>query len=237
MNQIRYSYNGHDEIRLYIPDSVFSPTDTTAALIQAVESHVEGPGKLLDLGCGSGVTGIVLNKIGLVNDALYASDVSVDAVKCAEENARFHNCQIVAKCGSLLEPWEGEEFDYIVDDISGVAEEVAKVSPWFHNVPCQSGPDGSILVTKVITESPDYLNKGGALFFPVISLSNVNQILSVARDTFSHVERLSRKEWPLPKDMYQHMPLLRKLQAESRIELDERFGMVICYTEVFLARM
>ena len=107
------------------------------------------------------------------------------AVNCARDNAKLHQCPIDAKCGALLEPWEGETFDYIVDDVSGVAEEAARLSPWFKAVPCQSGPDGTSLVTEVINKAPAYLKKGGSIFFPVVSFSNVNKIVKTTNVTQS----------------------------------------------------
>ena len=57
------------------------------------------------------------------------------------------------------------QFDYIIDDVSGISEEIAKISPWFKNVPCTSGIDGTDLVVSVLKEAPKYLKKNGKIFF------------------------------------------------------------------------
>jgi len=223
------------EVLMNLGNGVFIPTGTTKSLIKAVSGYVRKPGKLLDLGAGSGVIGLSLYLKGLVKTPFYTSDLSEHAIECMEKNATLYNLPLVIKRGSLFEPWENEKFDYIVDDISGIAEEVAKISPWYNNVPCQSGVDGTSLVVEVVQKAPEHLNAGGLFFFPVISLSNVNKIIKAAHDNFSHVERLIHEEWPLPGEMKQHLGTLRRLKEEGHIEFDEKFGMVVYYTDVYVA--
>jgi len=231
----KFKIDSNREIELAVPKGVFVPTGTTYALFKAVCSHVSRPGKMLDLGCGSGVVGIALHQIGLVNSPLYASDLSEQAVECIINNAVLHHCPIVAKCGSLLDPWKNESFDYIVNDVSGIAEEAAKFSPWFNDVPCESGTDGISLVVEVIRKAPSCLNAAGLFFFPVISFSNVKKILTAVCDKFSHVKLLNHKEWPLPKEMYQHLTALKKLKKEGHIHFKEKYGMVIYFTDIYVA--
>ena len=57
----------------------------------------------------------------------------------------------------------------------------------------------------------------------------------MAQDSFSHVKKLSHTEWPLPKEMYAHLGLLKKLQAEDHIQFIEKFGMVLYFTDVYVA--
>jgi hypothetical protein len=57
----------------------------------------------------------------------------------------------------------------------------------------------------------------------------------VAKENFSVVSRVGRQDWPLPVELNMHMPLLQKLNAEGSIKLEEKFGMLLCYTEVYCA--
>ena len=234
-SEIKFSIGNDKEIGLISAPGVFTPNATTNLLIQAVKSRITKPANLLDLGCGTGVVGIALHLQGLINSPLCASDLSASAVLCSRENLKRYGCAAEVRGGSLFEPWQGKKFDVIVDDISGIAQGVADVSPWFQGVPCDTGKDGTDLVVEIIRNAPKHLNDGGSFFFPVLSLSNVDMLLQKARENFATVERVGRQDWPLPAELKVHMPLLRKLSAEGSIKLEEKFGMVLCYTEVYFA--
>jgi len=233
--QYKFKIDEGNELDITIPCNVFTPTGTTDVLFNAAKNNINVSAKVVDLGCGSGVVGLSLFKAGKVDPPLYASDLSNEAVECVKQNAIACNCPVVARSGSLFEPWQGEKFDYIVNDISGVAQEVAQLSDWFKNVLCNSGVDGTDLVVEVIKKAPEHLNPQGRLFFPIVSFSRKKKILETARNNFTEVECLAHQEWPLDKNMYQHIEVLKRLKERGHIEFVEKFGMVIWFTEVYVA--
>ena len=234
-SEIKFLLDPEREITLATAPGVFTPTTTTNLLIQAVQKSISGKHTLLDLGCGTGVVGLSLYNHGLVKPPLYASDLSVSAVQCSRKNFDRYGCQAEVLGGSLFEPWKGKKFDVIVDDISGVAEDVAIVSPWFEGIPVETGRGGTDLIVDIIRNAPNYLVDGGLFFFPVLSLSNADLLLEEAKKVFNNVELVSRLEWPLPAELKPHLTLLRTLASEGNIKLQERFGMIVCYTEIYCA--
>ena len=227
--EIKFSLGPDREVELAFAPGVFTPNTTSTLLTQAVKNTLSEPATLLDLGCGTGVVGLALHFQGLIKSPLYASDLS------SRVNFARYDCPAEVRNGSLFEPWQGKKFDVIVDDISGIAQSVADVSPWFQGVPCDTGEDGVDLVVEIIRKAPHHLNKGGRFFFPVLSLSNVDKLLQVAKECFGTVEQTGRQNWPLPVELKPYLPLLRKLHAEGSIKLEEKFGMVLCYTEAYCA--
>ena len=231
-----YTFKNNDiekSVELTQSEGVFSPTDTTKILVRSVINAINSPKKILDLGCGSGVVGLLLWKFGLVNDCLYLSDVSESAVKNAIENCRLNNCKSVVKAGAIYEPWRGEKFDVIVDDVSGISQAVAKKSPWFENVPCVSGEDGTILTIEVLKKSRNHLTEKGVLFFPVISLSNCTKIKEEAEKYYTNVELVGRVDWPLPSELTAEPDFLKEQHEKNNIELVSKFGMYLGYTEIY----
>ena len=230
-----FAVNKNCEIAVELNENVFKPTGTSEELVKAVSEQIEKPGKLLDLGCGSGVVGIALYKSGKVLSKLYASDVSKEAIALLKNNARKNNVKCDIREGNIYDPWSGEKFDYIIDDISGISEEIAKISPWFKKISCKSGADGTSLVIKAITDAPLYLVEGGKFFFPVLSLSNVKKIISHAHTVFQNVNRISYRTWFLPEDIKKHKYLLEKLKNKGYVDYEEKFGLILWYTCVYVA--
>ena len=112
------------KFNLYIPKTVFQPTATTNFLIEQTLKKIKKPLKVLDLGCGSGVIGIILGKILNFNREIYASDASLNAVKIARKNFKKFKIKNITKHGNLFSPWSGEKFDIIINDVSGVSSAI-----------------------------------------------------------------------------------------------------------------
>ena len=233
--EIKFRISHDKEVELMAAAGLFIPTATTSILIQSIRDTISTPVNLLELGCGTGVVGIALHLQGLIQIPLYASDLSESAVKCSRDNFKRYGCSAEVRTGSLFEPWQDQKFDVIVDDISGIARDIAVVSPWFQGIPCDTGSDGTDLILEILRDAPQHLNEGGRFFFPVLSLSNGDKILQVANENFGIVSRVGRQDWPLPAELKMHTPLLRRLNAEGSIKLEEKFGMLLCYTEVYCA--
>ncbi len=234
---ISFSSKTGKEIKLISASGVFTPNKTTELLLSAVNKTISKPSKILDLGCGTGAVGLSIWFDGLAKEPVCASDLSVPSVNCSQENFKVNGCIADVRCGNLFEPWLDEKFNVIIDDISGISQDVASVSPWFKGgVPCDTGSDGTNLVVDILQNASKHLVEDGSLFFPVLSLSNVELILKAAHENFNKVDLIERQDWPLPKELEIHMPLLKKLSEKGDIVLEERFGMMLCYTEVYLAR-
>ena len=214
---------------------VFEPTGTSTEIAKAVCNHIISPGKTLDLGCGSGVVGLALAKSKKIKGKLYASDLSKDAVKFLKINADRYDIDVDVRSGSIFDPWKDEKFDYIIDDISGVAKRIADISPWFKETACDAGEDGSSLVIDAIKKSPNYLYPNGKFFFPILSLSNSDIILTKANEVYKNVEKLSSHKWRIPEDMMSHQKELFKLKKEKKIYFEEKYGWLLWSTDVYVA--
>jgi ribosomal protein L11 methyltransferase len=90
--------------------------ETTMMCAQFLETYVCSGMKILDIGCGSGILGIIALKLGAKN--CFSVDIEANAVKVTQENAKLNNVydkmEIVR--GDLLEVVNGS-FDIITANI------------------------------------------------------------------------------------------------------------------------
>jgi ribosomal protein L11 methylase PrmA len=219
---------------------VFSPNLTSELLVKSAIQETNSlivdkkNYKLLDLGSGGCHVGVqVAKSLGL--SQIYSSDLDVATLEVAENAAKVSAIKIDHRIGDLLMPWAEEKFDIIIDDVSGVSQPIAEISPWFQGVPCSSGECGTLLVQRVLKEANKHLTTKGSIIFPVISLSAGHKIISTAKENFKNVKLLQRMEWPLPKSMLKFKNILDENKENENIFYREQFGMIICYTEIYLA--
>ena len=225
------------KLKLFISDKVFKPTATTEFLVRDALLKIKKPIDILDLGCGTGVVGILVSKLLKNKNKVYASDVSNEAIKIAKKNFKMHKCNFELKKGTLLNPWKKKKFDLIINDVSGISQIIAKKSKWFKNVPCNSGADGTKLTLKIINSSSSHLNKNGAIIFPIISLSNSNKIFSNLKKKFKNFKVLSSNFWFLPDDLNIYKKKLLEMRKKKIINFDIKFGKIICNTKIIYAKI
>src|SRR2546425_1422837 len=155
------------------PD-VFHPTSTTVLLLRAARRALADgppPRTVLDLGCGSGIVGVVLAKLLPPITHVCASDLSAAAVRLARHNAARNGVAVDCRRGSLFEPWPGERFDMIVDDVAGGLEPVAPASRG--DPPGGAGgarQGGTRWVPAVLERGPKLLAPGGRAGVPRVTV-------------------------------------------------------------------
>ena len=98
------------------------------------------------------------------NFDLFASDLASSSIKIIKDNANTNKCDVKVKKGNLFNPWKNQKFDFIINDVSGVAEKIAQISPWFKFTSCKSGKDGTKLTLKVLGGKKIFKRKWSYMF-------------------------------------------------------------------------
>lgn len=221
MNLLNSNVAGYD-IALHTEPAVFKPTLTTSLLTEQVLLAGVRSRTVLDLGCGAGPISIALALAGAKH--VVASDLMPLACELARRNAALNQVsdKIEVVQGDLFEPVFGRKFDVIVDDVSGVAEEVARISSWFPPSVPLGGTDGSKLTIKMLSSASQYLNEGGQLFFPVLSLSNSAAIVSASKQVFGNRLTVAiRKAIPFNHELRMNVGTLLQLRENGVIQFEQ----------------
>ncbi|SDK52528.1 Methyltransferase domain-containing protein [Maridesulfovibrio ferrireducens] len=227
----------YEETIVDVHEGSFFPTETSKLIIKYLKEQKDLYGSsLLDLGCGCGIVSLVLKRLGF-SGPVHASDISESAVANALENFKKYDLEMTGKAGSMFDPWKSMSFDLIVDDVSGIAESIAKISPWFGtSISCDSGSDGTELTTQIIRNSPSYLKDGGRLIFPILTLSNYPKIIDAAEEIFEEVKLVNKQSFQFPLDLAaKHKDVLEKAIETKDIIVDYKFGMYIWETRIYEA--
>jgi methylase of polypeptide subunit release factors len=212
--------SGYD-IKIKTSPETFSPTLTTKLL--AKNAVVPVNGTVLDLGCGVGAIAIVAALQGA--SAVTAADIMPEACRLAGINAELNGVadRVTVICSNLFASVEDRQFDAIVNDVSGVADEIARISPWYPPSIPTGGQDGADMIVPMLRDAPSHLSPHGVLYFATGSISNVARTLSAANDAFSgNVELLEEVDVPFPKEFVQNMDTMFRLQREGILDFKTR---------------
>ena len=205
--------------KLAVRPGVFSPTTTSRTLADALEIRPDDT--VVDVGCGSGVLAFVAAKLGARK--VYGCDLSAPAVEAARRNAERLGLQDVCEFrqGNLLEPVRDVRASVVIGDVSGIPDELAKVSGWFEDVPA-GGPTGAELPRRLLETLGDTLERGGRLYLPTGTLQDENAIISAARKIFGdNMEQVLEREFPLP-DLVAKAQATARLMKEGLLNLHKR---------------
>ena len=81
------------------------------------------------------------------------SDISKDAIIISKKNEKANKIDVSNVDffkSNIFSNFDKQKFDIIINDISGISESVAKISPWFKNIPCSSGINGTVLTLRFL---------------------------------------------------------------------------------------
>ncbi len=234
-NTIEFMACGHT-LNLHVSDHAFMPNMVTQKLAESAEII---PGStVLDLGCGVGPIGILAAKQGA--GQVDAIDVVPQAIECARKNIKLNNVAdlVTVYHGDLFAPVGNKRYDIIINDVSGIQEQVSRISPWYPDSVPSGGDDGTEVVLRMMEESRHHLNSGGSLYFATSSLSNVPRILDKARAVYGDVaEQLKTVSVPFCKELNDAVDTLKKLQEQGKIAFEQRRSRYLWNLDIFRVRV
>ena len=228
-----YHFGGYD-VEMEINDTVFQPTLTSRLLAQVFK--IPEGSRVLDLGCGAGVLAIIAALKGASH--VHAVDVMEQARPLVEANARRNGVadRVVASSGDLFQPVGAQRFDVIVSDVSGVVDEVSRLSPWYPDSIPTGGHDGADQIVRMLDSVREHLNPQGVLYFPTGTISNIPRTLEAAQRAFgAQVELMEQIEVPFCAEFKENMDVMTRLRAEGLIDFTARRSRYVWTMEIYRA--
>ncbi|MBQ4436181.1 MAG: peptide chain release factor N(5)-glutamine methyltransferase [Clostridia bacterium] len=155
---------------LAVSPAALIPRADTECLCEAALAVLKPGMRVLDLCTGTGALAIALKKHCPGADVC-ASDLSVDALALARENAVRNGADVRFFSGDLFTPLRGERFDLIVSnppyiprgELPGLQAEV-RFEP---DIALDGGEDGLDFYRRIAAEAPEHLNRNGWLMLEI----------------------------------------------------------------------
>ena len=169
---------GHREfygLDFVVTPDVLVPRQETEFLVEAVLAYARNNGNhaltIADIGTGSGCIAVALAS-HLPNATVYATDVSREALRVADENVRRHGLarRIHLRHGNLFEALDGP-VDVVVSNPPYLSsDEATDLPPDVQHEPSvalDGGSDGMDVLRRLIAGARQYLNPRGLLAFEI----------------------------------------------------------------------
>lgn len=166
--------------RFEVNQHTLIPRPETEQLVELALKYIQnlqlqtGNLQLIDVGTGSGCITISL-ALALPQATIYATDVSVEALKVAKANAtRLSVTNVVFLTGSLLEPLQGrtepKSMDIIVANLPYISDSEfqqlpANVRDFEPELALRSGSDPDVLNRQLVEQAQTWLKPGGLLAY------------------------------------------------------------------------
>lgn len=214
--------------------AVFTPNLTSKLIVKTIKEIGSTQNcHILEVGCGSGwITEQIAAEFHVRNAKFFLSDVSKEAIEIAQVKLQTCVPNAVFRVGSGLEPWVGSKFDLIINDVAGISDAIAEISPWYVGVPCDAGDDGLANTREILSDVNKQLKNKGCYVTPVISLANAIEHRKLLESIFDSVKYLHRVWWPIPEEIVNHASILDDMEKNFGIETQEKYGKRLAYTEV-----
>lgn len=158
---------GHQEFygrQFIVTPDVLIPRPETETLIEQLDTLQPKPNqKLLDIGTGSGAIAITA-KLQFPQLQVHACDISPQALKIAETNAKKHHANITFIHQGLLHN-DSNAYDIIIANLPYVSPQWQR-SPETNHEPSLAlfaQDNGQALIKQLLTQAPSHLATGGYL--------------------------------------------------------------------------
>jgi release factor glutamine methyltransferase len=156
-------------------ENVYEPAEDSFLFAENLQVKVGA--RVLDMGTGSGILGILAAKNAI---EVLSVDVNPHAIRCAKQNARQNHTQgnMNFVQGDLFAPLnEIEKFDLILFNAPYLPSEAGEEDTWLGRA-WAGGATGRQIIDRFISLAPAHLKVNGMILLMQSNLANVEETLS-----------------------------------------------------------
>lgn len=173
------------KLNFYVNEDVLIPQPDTEILVEKVleickKEHKEGPIKILDLCTGSGAIAISIKKY-IDNAEVIATDISDNALKVAEKNAKINNVEIKFIKSDMFENID-DKYDIIVSNPPYIEKNILKTLPkdvqYEPALALDGGIDGLDFYRKIAKNAHKHIKMNGYLVLE-IGYNQKNSVIKI----------------------------------------------------------
>lgn len=182
-------------LKLFLHPDVYEPSDDSELMVEAARKYAFG--KVLDLGCATGVFGIASAKKKEVSSVVCA-DLNPTAVELAEKNAKANGVEkkVSATKTDLFSAFpSNEKFDVIGFNPPYLPTTPAERVHGTLNLAFDGGLSGRKITNKFLSGFDRHLSPGGILILLQSSLSGIEKTTNVLEKKGFAVEKISSKKF------------------------------------------
>jgi release factor glutamine methyltransferase len=188
------------DIVLEVCDQVYEPAEDS--FLFAENLHVGAGARVLDMGTGSGLLGIVAAKQGA--SEVVAVDINPHAVKCAKQNAQRNDAagKLAFLQGDLFAPLaENVKFDLILFNAPYLPSERGEEESWLWRA-WSGGITGRQVVDKFIAQAPRHLERDGEILLMQSNLAGVEETKARFQAAGLNTENLVQRNLPFFETLF-----------------------------------
>ncbi|MBK93934.1 MAG: hypothetical protein CMP33_07105 [Rickettsiales bacterium] len=161
---------------------------------------------ILDLGCGIGPLAIYFAKNGAAS--VDAIDIYDAHLQFAKKNSVLNKTKVNIFKSNLFQN-VSKKYDLICCDVSGVKEEVARLTGWFPEEVPKADFSGANLILDVITNSKEFLVENGELIICTTSFSDEKSIFAAFEKFYPNsYQEIYSEEVPFSKRLNLNVDIL-----------------------------